>query len=429
MFAGASFAPDIVGRNDFKSGATLLGPVSCYLCGASVDSEEALWDHLKVHATGPQQTADRLLEEYRKRVLFHEESAGPFPVSGPEIRRAASNHMWHSTHSYLNGNNVATYVKKAANGQERGLGTCVICARSMWKEELVAFNLFTQPVEGFEHEGSTILGIAGNQVLKVDELLSAHVYSERWPKIPKRELLGTSVRHPFLKDAMWLLDIKAMSSMLNEDRSVKLDAEGRAPLVKVCRPCAFDLNGSQVTMPAMALANDNLMLRPPCVFQDDMGQPLSDATLLLLALARAVVIKEVAEPLRQVPGDERQKVLKGNAIALPQADCRVLATQKLPGELNVLRPFLRENLAVVFCGKDLSEADRFPKLEVDWKKYVDAARFLIAHNPHYEHVEVDEEAAKAMFGGCGIPSIIKELITVLNVEEEFRQPEGAAVDA
>lgn len=76
----------------------------------------------------------------------------------------------------------------------------------------------------------------------------------------------------------------------------------------------------------MALAKDNLMLREPCVFHDGSGNPLSDATLLLLALARAVVVKEVPEPLRQVPAAEQQQVLKGNTIALSQADCRVLAT-------------------------------------------------------------------------------------------------------
>jgi hypothetical protein len=175
------------------------------------------------------------------------------------------------------------------------------------------------------------------------------------------------MQHPFLKNARWLLDGKGMAPELNEDRSVKLGAHGNAPAEKACWNCAINLDGSQPHMPAMALANDNLLLRSPCVFRDDTGNPLSDATLLLLALARAVVTKEVAEPTRQVPQEEQQQVLKGNTIAIPQADCRVLATKKLPADLDILRPFLREHLAVVFCGKDITEKDRFPKLEVNWK--------------------------------------------------------------
>ena len=148
---------------------------------------------------------------------------------------------------------------------------------------------------------------------------------------------------------------------------------------------------------------------------------------MLLALARAIVIKEVAEPMRQGCRDEQQQVLKGNTIALPQADCRVLATEKLPADMDVLRPFLRDHLAVVFCGQELEAADRFPKLEVHWKKYVEAVRFLVAHNPEYEKVEVDEEAAKVMFGSSGIPKIIQELITRIDADETFAQPTGAAV--
>ena len=117
-----------------------------------------------------------------------------------------------------------------------------------------------------------------------------------------------------------------MSEILTGDNCVKFDAEGKAPKVTACWACALDLCSNHPQMPRMALAKDNLMLREPCVFHDGSGNPLSDATLLLLALARAVVVKEVPEPLRQVPAAEQQQVFKGNTIALSQADCRVLAT-------------------------------------------------------------------------------------------------------
>jgi hypothetical protein len=168
------------------------------LCEADLDSEENLMEHLQLHMRAGKHTPDRLMEEYRKRVLHHEESEGPYPVSGPEIRRAASNHTWQATHSYLNGSNKATYIKTAAAGEERGLQTCVICARSMWKEELLQFHLFTKPADDDEQcvdgndekirpddgDDSTqqiCLGVHRSRVNKVDALLSADAYAERWP--------------------------------------------------------------------------------------------------------------------------------------------------------------------------------------------------------------------------------------------------------
>ena len=106
----------------------------------------------------------------------------------------------------------------------------------MWKEELVDFRLWTQPkasegdgadcdseVEQAQEETGVEAALEGHrgwavqeeQVWKVDQLLSADVYSQRWPKIPKREIRGTSVKHPLLPDAWWLMDTKALSSILN----------------------------------------------------------------------------------------------------------------------------------------------------------------------------------------------------------------------
>ena len=345
--AGSDFASDICERHDFRTGPSVLGPVSCWLCGKDVDSEESLMRHLELHGKTGVHSPHRLLEEYRKRCLYFEEREGPFAVSGPEIRRAASNHAWQSSHSFRTSKKQslgkATYIDKACSGEERGLLSCSICALSFWKEDLLLIGLFTKPedledvpdirpghqedVESNDADLPRGYWVRKDMVRKVDEFLNADTYSQRWPKIPKHELLGTSVKHPFLEDSRWLLDTKGMSEILTGDNCVKLDAEGKAPKVKACLACALDLCSQHPQMPRMALANDNLMLKEPCVFHDESGNPLSDATLLLLALARAVVVKEVAEPLRQVPAAEQQQVLKGNTIALPQADCRVLTTK------------------------------------------------------------------------------------------------------
>ena len=209
--------------------------------------------------------------------------------------------------------------------------SCSICALSHWKEDLLLIGLFTKPadlegVPDIRPGHQERFWVRKDMVRKVDEFLNADAYGQRWPKIPKHELLGTSVKHPFLEDSRWLLDTKGMSEILTGDNCVKLDAEGKAPKVKACWACALDLCSDHPQMPRMALANDNLMLREPSVFHD-----LSDATLLLLALARAVVVKEVAEPLRQVPQAEQQQVLKGNTIALPQARLPCLSHKKAAG--------------------------------------------------------------------------------------------------
>ena len=57
-------------------------------------------DHYReVHCPRQDLTLHRLEEEYRKQVFFYEERDGPFPVSGQEVRRAASARARHQTHS------------------------------------------------------------------------------------------------------------------------------------------------------------------------------------------------------------------------------------------------------------------------------------------------------------------------------------------
>ena len=133
-------------RHTFERGAAVLEPVSCLLCGAACGSEEELFaEHMPTPVSDQGLSVERLQEEYRKRVLFYEEKDGPFAVSGPELRRAASNYSWQATRSYQNGSSMPTYAKKVAGGEERALGTCPICVLSFWQEALRSLHLFTRP--------------------------------------------------------------------------------------------------------------------------------------------------------------------------------------------------------------------------------------------------------------------------------------------
>ena len=187
----------------------------------------------------------------------------------------------------------------------------------------------------------------------IDAFLNVTSYQERWPQIPQTELLRTSVRHPFM-DTRWILDTKQLASVLQEDNQLILDESGRPPRVLACVDCRIPLCASKPTLPRYALANDNLMPQRPCVFLGANGDLLTEATWLLLAQARAVVIKEVAEPHKPACREEQQKVLKGNTICLPQPNCTVLSSRVLPAPKDVLQSFLREHLSVVFCGQDIS---------------------------------------------------------------------------
>ena len=88
-----------------------------------------------------------------------------------------------------------------------------LCSFAQWKEDLSLIGWFTKPEdledvpdirpghqEDVESNDADILGgywVRKDMVRKVDEFLNADTYSQRWPKIPKHELLGTSVKHPF----------------------------------------------------------------------------------------------------------------------------------------------------------------------------------------------------------------------------------------
>ena len=446
---GALVAPALSTRYEVGAGARMLDPITCYLCGAQCSSEQELYEvHMASHVEATGYSSQRLREEYRKRVLFLEERDGPHAISGAELRRTAGAYMWQLTHSFRNGCLNPTFDRDAKNGLERALGSCAICAMSFWLEQLCEFHLFTRPAAtaGPEHVqplasrsdcfpdieeelGQTLRGkyrVEPRAVGMVDSYLSMSTYQERWPLIPQRELLATSVKHPYI-DSRWLLDTKTLSGMLTDSNELRFTQDGLPPPVSACVSCASALSRTRPMLPPCALANDNLMLAMPNPLCGQKGDALSEATLMLLALARSVVLKEVAQPGKAAAAGEQHEVLKGNTVALPQADCRTLATTQLPAPLAVLQPFLQEHLAVVFCGPNAEDMSRYPKLQVNCDQYVQAARFLTAHNPEYTSLEVNADLAQDLFASAGIPKVIQDLITCIQVDECFATPKGAEV--
>ena len=115
------------------------------------------------------------------------------------------------------------------------LSGCAVCARSFWAEELFEMILFTKPDNGVEDTDNEQhvpprhcrFAVSPGCATAVNELLSVKRYASRWPKIPKHELLASSITHPFKTEWKWLLHTRRI-----EDSTV--DEHGVAPTVHVC---------------------------------------------------------------------------------------------------------------------------------------------------------------------------------------------------
>ena len=117
---------------------------------------------------------------------------------------------------------------------------------------------------------------------KFAENLAADWYRQRWPLIPREELLASTVEFPHLgADGE-----ETTTKILLHKRRVPPEAlAGEAP-VNVCSPCRTALWAKRPTVPKLALINDLWLGRHPPMFQC-----ANLAHQLLLALGRVVSTK------------------------------------------------------------------------------------------------------------------------------------------
>ena len=123
-------------------------------------------------------------------------------------------------------------------------------------------------------DGRRRFAVQADCVAKIDNLLNVERYARRWPRIPRHELWASSVPHPALPGARWLLHTRRMPSM-------EPQPSGKPPPVQACYDCARSLCKDfpkAVQMPKYALANDNWIGRLPFAFMPG-GQPLHDMEL------------------------------------------------------------------------------------------------------------------------------------------------------
>ena len=75
-------------------------------------------------------------------------------------------------------------------------------------------------------------------------------------------------------------------------------------------------------------------------------------TIAMLSLARMVVRKIIADPYKHNDPSFKQKGLRSNTIAFPQARCRELMTQVLPAEPSVATEYLADTICIALTSAD-----------------------------------------------------------------------------
>ena len=249
--------------------------------------------------------------------------------------------------------------------------------------------------------------------------LAAEWYHERWPLIPREELMASAVDFPH-PDAE---GEDTTTKILLHKRRVPPEAlAGEAP-VNVCADCRSALWARRPRIPKLALVNDLWLGRHPPLLRN-----ANLAHQLLLALGRVVSTKLYLSSkgadtaVRQEQESWRQKFLqyaiKGTSI--------VFGNGKLDQAMRSFPPepgMLKETFVAVFAGPDeengiaLSEAQQQQRalkamreevaLQVDKQLFDKQAKYLQAtnyvyHDPevHYREDLVDSFPAQQSVPAC-----------------------------
>ncbi|CAK0841403.1 unnamed protein product, partial [Prorocentrum cordatum] len=265
----------------------------------------------------------------------------------------------------------------------RAFQACVCCAMQQWSE-----NLHSEYLVG---DKCTIKDRA-----QFADCLSAEWYHQRWPLIPRDELMSSAVNFPH-DDCE---GSPTSTKILLHKRRVPPEAlEGKVP-VKVCDDCRKVLWSDHPKVPLMALVNDLWLGR-----HHPLLRKAALAHQLLLALGRVVSTKiylsskGADKAVRQEQQSRRQKFLQyamqGTAIVFGNGNVDH-ATRSFPPEPDMLR----DTFVAVCAGADddeegapLTEEQKQERalramreevaLHVDKAEYDAQARLLKQHNYVY----------------------------------------------
>ena len=116
---------------------------------------------------------------------------------------------------------------------------------------------------------------------QIAESLSAEWYHQRWPLIPREEIMASAIDFPHLTDDC----CETTKILLHKRRAPPEALAGETP-INVCADCRFALWARSPRTPKLALANDLWLGRHPPLLRD-----ANLAHQLLLALGRVVSTK------------------------------------------------------------------------------------------------------------------------------------------
>ena len=159
---------------------------------------------------------------------------------------------------------AAPYVE-----ERRAFKACVCCAMLHWSE-----NLHSEYLVGSQ--------CSIRDRAKFAESLSAEWYHQRWPLIPREELMASAIDFPHLTDD----GCETTTKVLLHKRRVPPEALAGAKPINACADCRFALWARSPSTPKLALVNDLWLGRHPPLLRD-----ANLAHQLLLALGRVVSTK------------------------------------------------------------------------------------------------------------------------------------------
>ena len=288
---------------------------------------------------------------------------------------------------------------------------CVICARLNWLENRIPVRLFA--CEKSQTPQAAIQTVAAvsmthlilqsshrkkNNIaksLQLDKLFNVERYAERWPLIPKQELVHSAVKHPYHREMRWLLHTRRITMLENQ---ICTDAAGIADpnaTCLLCLDCLRDIFKKKPRMPKYALATDFWLGREHVDFKQ-----LSDASRWLLSLARPVW-KSIYLGANYGQPEPKQVGTANNCLFVARPNCVVLSKSLPPTSVA-----LQDSLVVAFTGRG-SSLKHAKWAEVSRSQYKKCMLIRRAVCPAFQDIQLDFDRVDAEFPEQGTPSIVE----------------------
>jgi hypothetical protein len=106
-------------------------------------------------------------------------------------------------------------------------------------------------------------------------------------------------------------------------------------------------------------------------------------------------------------------VLRLDAEA-PADACRELIAEAIPAEPRASAEFVADSISIALAGADVNDLEKTRWARVPCEAYLTAVRFCVAHSKAYEHIAIDEEAARECFRNM-VPEEVRSQATGVKV--------------